>query len=142
MTDAPEWEDAYHPQRILHSGNAPKGWSDEFRFAPYIRADIAAAREAELRAEVERLQAANREAAMQSLADLGQAQEALERAVAAEAEVERLRALLDEAREAMAPLQDMEAWAENAEPDEIVIVRHSTVKAIRSTLAKIGGQHD
>lgn len=299
MTDAPEWEDAYHPQRILHSGNAPKGWSDEFRFAPYIRADIAAAREADLRAErdaalareraifrklqrlwdrakgydpddyddgprcrdcadedgrcphtglscdpqeaaeerivrvraeVERLQAANREAAMQSLADLWQAQEALDRAIAAEAEVERLsavligefdnvrlvrfengqfdfsggpvryiaeyfaqmfesgegeyfnhmeisfshpkagpmvlsvqrrngmtpneqrkaaqaeaaqlRALLDDARAAMAPLQDMEAWTENAEPDEIVIVRHSTVKAIRATLAKIGGRHD
>lgn len=50
-----------------------------------------------LRAEVERLTAANREAVMQSLADLGQAQEALDRAIAAEAEAARLRALLDEA---------------------------------------------
>ena len=85
MTDAPEWEDAYHPQRILHSGNAPKGWSDEFRFAPYIRADIAAAREAELRAEVERLTQANREAAMQAISDGCQAQAAIKRALAAAA---------------------------------------------------------
>lgn len=51
----------------------------------------------DLRAEVERLTAANREAAMKSLADLGQAQEALDRAIAADAEAARLRGLLDEA---------------------------------------------
>lgn len=57
MGDLSEWEDRYHPRRIHSSGSAPKGWSDEFRFCPYVRADIAAAREADLRAEVERLSA-------------------------------------------------------------------------------------
>ena len=69
-------------------------YDDWWNQAIEISADIAAAREADLRAEVERLTQANHEAAMQSLADLGQAQEALERAVAAEAEVERLSAVL------------------------------------------------
>ncbi len=40
MTNAPEWEDKYHPPRITHAGNAPKGWDDEHRYAPYIRADL------------------------------------------------------------------------------------------------------
>lgn len=52
----------------------------------------------DIRAEVERLTAANREAAMQAISDGAQTQEALERAVAAEADRDRpLRALLDEA---------------------------------------------
>ena len=47
----------------------------------------------DLRAEVDRLTQANREAAMQSLADLGQAQEALERAASVEAERDKVRDL-------------------------------------------------
>lgn len=95
------------PERIaawmssLPSERPDGGWyaiksdaPDEINWVKYTRTDLAATREAELRAEVERLTQANREAAMQSLADLGQAQEALERAVAAEAEVERLSAVL------------------------------------------------
>lgn len=46
MTDAPAWEDRYHPRKIMHPGNAPKGWDDEFRFAPYLRADTAIATDA------------------------------------------------------------------------------------------------
>jgi hypothetical protein len=63
-------------------------------FAPTLR-------EAALRADMERWRRAAQETALQSIADLGQAQEALDRAIAAEAERDRLRGLLDEARAAM-----------------------------------------
>lgn len=63
--------------------------TDEFNEdgTEYLRADIAAA-------EIARLRAANLDAALQVIASDGQAQEALDRALRAEAEVERLRGLV------------------------------------------------
>ena len=49
--ERPTWEDEYHRPRIRYAGNAPTGWADEYRYAPYVRADVAEreAREAEAR---------------------------------------------------------------------------------------------
>lgn len=49
--EQPTWEDEYHRPRIRYACNAPKGWADEYRYAPYVRADVAEreAREAEAR---------------------------------------------------------------------------------------------
>ena len=159
MSDAPEriwcrrdWQGKWHEGdwTDIEPGGA--------EYSEYLRADIAAAREAELRAEVERLTEANREAAMKSLADLGQAQEALDRAIAADAEAARLRGLLDEAREvtmcaasslaaAISLLERGGKAAKKAAPSDTMFdvmlndYRTSLEKA-RAALAKIGGQHE
>lgn len=86
-------------------------YDDWWNQAIEISADIAAAREADLRAEVERLTQANREAVMQAISDGCQAQEALERAVAAEAERDKVRDLY---RSTLLELQ--RADADNARP--------------------------
>lgn len=96
MGDAPariwlDWPDANRGEAVY---DEPPERETQPGQTEYLRADIAAAREAELRAEVERLTQANREAAMQSLADLGQAQEALDRALAAEAKLKKRNSVI------------------------------------------------
>jgi hypothetical protein len=86
-----------------------RGWNAGISRA----ADIAAAREAELRAEVERLKSAM---------DEGNAAY-----VAVYDDRDRLRALLDEARGAFEKLNVGEGWA---------------AQVARATLAKIGDTHD
>ena len=146
---------------------------DWFGHSKFVRADIAAAREADLRAEVERLTeerdrlqhdndmslhvvdyqekdierlraeverltAANREAAMQAISDGAQTQEALERAVAAEADRDRLRGLLDVAREGLAAIANRPSqmvWGEDHEAREAMREMEAIAEA---TLVKIG----
>lgn len=109
----------------------------------------------DLAAEVLRL----REDAMQSIADGAQAQEALDRAIAAEAERDRLRALLDEAKEALEavasrapaeeppPAYDSYGWQIADTPERHAervsdIIVWAIANIARAALAKIGGQHE
>ncbi len=35
-----KFDPRYHPDRIFYPGSSPKGWTDEYRFVPYVRGDI------------------------------------------------------------------------------------------------------
>lgn len=122
------------PERIWATEDREHFGEDRFHsttpmrgLTEYLRADIAAAREADLRAEVERIGAfaAKKAAEASEMAEM--LAPALRRVVDAEAEAARLRGLLDEARKALSKLDVGEGWA---------------AQVARATIAKIGGQHD
>ena len=141
------------PERIWATEDTANFGEDRFHsttpmrgLTEYLRADIATARDADLRAALDAALA--RERALIDSNDVNRqarldANAAHQRQVdSLRAEVERLSALLDEARtglEAISNRPSQMTWGEDHEVQEAV----REMEAIaRATLAKIGGQND